>query len=149
MRVEFRVFGYPQPQGSKQAFAYVAKDGKPRATVVDDNKKPLKVWRDQVDTAARAALAGRPGFVAHTPLRLDLLFYLRRGKTVQREFPTTKPDFDKLTRAVADSLTTSGAIADDSNVVTSTIKKRYAWLPGREGVRVRVTVQPSLKGLVK
>ena len=130
--IDVRIDGVPVPQGSKTAFV-VGKD-RPRAVVVDVKKDSLRAWRDQVAAVVKAA---GWSVVGHVPVRVDLAFFLPRGKTVSRVFPTTKPDVDKLTRAVFDALTESGVIADDSQIVTATQTKKYAdGVP--VGVRIRV-----------
>lgn len=124
------VEGVPVPQGSKNAFV-VGKE-KPRAVVVDVKQKPLQEWRARI----AAAVSGHR-FDAHVPVRVDLGFYLPRGKTVKRALPTTKPDVDKLTRAVFDALTDALVVVDDSQIVTGTQIKRYAD-DCPPGVRIRV-----------
>lgn len=50
-------------------------------------------------------------------------------------FPDSKPDLDKLLRAILDGVTAGGAINDDSQVVSVECIKRYAGkgsLPGAE-----------------
>lgn len=113
------VDGLPVPQGSKTGFV-VGKD-KPRAVVVDVKRKQLVEWRDRVADMVRGERFG-----PHVPVRVDLVFYLPRGKTVKRKFPTTKPDVDKLTRAIFDALAQAWVVADDSQIVTGTQSKRYA-----------------------
>jgi Holliday junction resolvase RusA-like endonuclease len=71
-------------------------------------------------------------------VRID--FYLPRPPSVPetaRRWPCVKPDGDKLTRAVFDSLTIARVITDDARIVHHDVWKRYA----REtaGVRIRVT----------
>jgi Holliday junction resolvase RusA-like endonuclease len=56
---------------------------------------------------------------------VSLTFWLRRPKTVTRQYATQTYDLDKLTRAVFDSLTQSGVIKDDSYVVDLTARKNY------------------------
>jgi Holliday junction resolvase RusA-like endonuclease len=56
---------------------------------------------------------------------VSLTFWLRRPKTVTRQYATQTYDLDKLTRAVFDSLTQSGVIKDDSYVVDLIARKNY------------------------
>lgn len=58
-------------------------------------------------------------------LAIDVTFYLPRGKTVTREYPSVKPDLDKLQRALGDMLTIAGIITDDARIVTWHSSKRY------------------------
>ena len=114
----FQVFGDPVPQGSKRAFVV-----KNRAVVVDDNKATLKSWRTAVVDAARAELNGEAPDLG--PVRITLMFFLRQPKRPKAPVPITKPDADKLARAVLDGMTDAGVFRDDSQVTTLTVRKRY------------------------
>ena len=114
----FQVFGDPVPQGSKRAFVV-----KNRAVVVDDNKAPLRSWRSAIVDAARAELNGEAPDLG--PVRVTLMFFLRQPKRPKAPVPITKPDIDKLARAVLDGMTDAGVIRDDSQVTTLTVRKRY------------------------
>jgi Holliday junction resolvase RusA-like endonuclease len=119
----FQVFGDPVPQGSKRAFVV-----KNRAVVVDDNKATLRSWRSAVIDAARVELnADREVAWAPEkgPVRVTLMFFLRRPKRPKADVPIVKPDVDKLARAVLDGLTDAGVFRDDSQVTTLTARKRY------------------------
>ena len=65
------VYGDPIPQGSKRAFVVGT-----RAVVVDSNKAPLKTWRSEIVSAARAALNGTAPETG--PIRVVLYFHLRQ-----------------------------------------------------------------------
>lgn len=111
----FRVDGVPVPQGSKKGFVV----GR-RAVLVDDNKVLLKPWR------AKIAKAVDLGVTYDCAVIVEAIFYLPRGKTVTRKYPTTVPDLDKLMRALGDGMTDGGLIRDDSIICDENIKKRYA-----------------------
>jgi Holliday junction resolvase RusA-like endonuclease len=125
----FQVFGDPVPQGSKRAFVV-----KNRAVVVDDNKATLRSWRTAVVDAARAELNGDAPDLG--PVRITLMFFLRQPKRPKAAVPITKPDADKLARAVLDGMTDAGVFRDDSQVTTLTVRKRYT----TEAPHVRVFV---------
>jgi Holliday junction resolvase RusA-like endonuclease len=114
----FQVFGDPVPQGSKRAFVV-----KNRAVVVDDNKSTLRSWRSAVIDAARAELNGEAPELG--PVRITLMFFLRRPQRPKAGVPIVKPDVDKLARAVLDGMTDAGVFRDDSQVTTLTARKRY------------------------
>jgi Holliday junction resolvase RusA-like endonuclease len=114
----FQVFGDPIPQGSKRAFVV-----KNRAVVVDDNKATLRSWRSAVIDAARAELNGEGPELG--PVRITLMFFLRRPQRPKAGVPIVKPDVDKLARAVLDGMTDAGVFRDDSQVTTLTARKRY------------------------
>lgn len=115
----FSVAMTPQPQGSARAFVV----GK-RAIVTTDNTR-LRDYRQAVAWSAQAA---RP--VGWTPIvgpaDVSIAFTILRPKSTprRRTFPTTRPDLDKLVRAVLDALT-GIAFVDDAQVVTIAAEKRY------------------------
>ncbi|UXE05188.1 RusA-like resolvase [Arthrobacter phage Jamun] len=144
-QVAFWAAGVPMPQGSKRI-------GRNRATgapvLIDDNKE-LKGWREVVDHYARRAVNGAAAIDA--PCAVDLAFYMPRprghyradGVTLRASAPAVwcavKPDVDKLSRAVLDSLTSAGVWAEDSRAVILRASMEYAALPHEAGVRVLVS----------
>lgn len=73
---------------------------------------------------------------ASTPLSMELDFYMRRPKSVKREYPTVKPDIDNCVKLVEDAL--QGFLFDnDSQVVSLTARKRYSEGLPRIEIRVR------------
>ena len=72
-----------------------------------------------------------------------LEFRLRRPASVDRALPTTKPDRDKLERAVCDALT--GVLwVDDCQVVDGPVRKLYVDAANPPGVRAIVMQLPAL-----
>ncbi|WP_082581205.1 RusA family crossover junction endodeoxyribonuclease [Leifsonia sp. Root227] len=122
----FTVEGTPVPQGSHA----VSRFGR----IYESNKK-LAPWRKTVTAAAVDALSGREGFDEAVYVLLD--FWLPRPKTVKRVHPTTRPDVDKLSRAVLDALTAARVWTDDSLVLSLHAVKKYA----DEGAGVDVKVR--------
>lgn len=90
------------------------------------NKKH-KVWRDILSNAMRGASP------TSEPVRVELTFIFERPKTVKREWPSVKPDIDKLCRSVLDSAT-GHLFKDDSQVVILNARKDYG---EKAGVLVR------------
>jgi len=144
MTLRFTVVGTPAPQGSKKGFVVNG-----RAVVVEDSKK-TKPWRQDVQAAAIAAVAGRPPLEG--PLEVTLLFRMPRpgyhfgtGRNAGVLKPTAptyvdkKPDADKLTRALFDSLTRV-VWRDDAQVAVYTVGQEYATHPALPGVDVTVSV---------
>lgn len=71
------ILGLPRQQGSKIARVFTPKGGgRPRASVVDDNKPELRAWRVQAAEAIRTAhpglTAAAPIFPVHEPVALSL-----------------------------------------------------------------------------
>src|SRR5690348_3011756 len=124
--LQFWVEGAPQPQGSKTAG--LASDG--RAFVRDKNPRALKEWRSAVTQGVRSQL---PDWWEEGPIDMAILvrlrFWMPRPKSAPKtiDIPhTTRPDADKLLRAVMDSLTMSKFIKDDSIANNMIVNKRYA-----------------------
>lgn len=118
--IQFTVFGVSQPQGSKTPFKLP--NGK---IVLTEAVKGLKPWRSLVTLeATQAKMSAMIGEVYEGAVRVECVFYFERGKTVKREHMTTKPDGDKLARAVLDAMT--GVIyKDDSQVTELVVSKCY------------------------
>jgi crossover junction endodeoxyribonuclease RusA len=135
--IQFFVAGTPKPAGSKRAF-YIKKPG--RAIITDACAKS-KDWKSDVRSEAQKAYSGE---LWCCPISLTLHFFVVRPKSHFRSginsekikesaprLPVTKPDVDKLSRAVMDALT--GVVwRDDSLVVSKFASKRYHANPGVE-----------------
>lgn len=114
----FTVFGDPVPQGSKRAFVV-----KNRAVIVDDNRANLRTWRAEVVAAAQSELNGDGPIEG--PVKVSVFFYLRQPKRPKHRLPATRPDGDKLERAILDALTAAGVVRDDGQVTSMSWRKRY------------------------
>lgn len=147
--ITFFVPGDAIAQGSKAAWVL---PGTRRAVLVDAGRARthLKPWRMNVAFGAQAALAGRPWDQSRA-IRLDCTFYFARPKShygtgknanvVKDASPrahTTKPDRDKLLRAVQDALT-GVMYRDDSQVYAGNTLKLYCGEGQGPGVAVTVT----------
>lgn len=108
------IAGVPRPQGSKNAYRRGT-----RVVMVEANKH-LPEWRQAVYEALRASGKQFDGAVT-----VMATFYLPRPKTNKRAQMTTKPDVDKLARAIGDCLTKAGTIKDDSYIVRWQASKHY------------------------
>jgi crossover junction endodeoxyribonuclease RusA len=129
--ITFTVYGHPEPQGSTKAFI---PKGWNRAIITSDNTK-LKPWRQEL---TRAALeANRNGLLPlsktngsliarEIPVCVRMDFFLAKPVSTPKRVtrPTKKPDIDKLTRAIFDSLTGT-VITDDSQIVEALVGKWY------------------------
>lgn len=131
------VYGVPVGQGSKT-------QGRTKAGRVflrEDNPK-VKPWRDRIAGAAADAMADRPLMLG--AMVVHIAFGFPRPKSHYRKdgslrpgaarFKTSKPDVDKLERALFDALT--GVVwHDDAQVVQVKAVKVYGD-PPRTEVRV-------------
>jgi crossover junction endodeoxyribonuclease RusA len=139
MELSFTIFGVAQPQGSTKAFL---PRGWARPVITTDNAK-LKPWRQQLSQTAMvsmhecgAKMAGRS-----VPISIALTFYFDKPKSVRRaaQYKTTKPDLDKLLRAVLDGLT-GIAYEDDSQVCECRVAKTFG-PPARLEIQVRTLAE--------
>ena len=63
------------------------------------------------------------------PLYVSVSLYIKRPKSVKREYPSVKPDADNYLKALLDSL--NGVLwEDDAQCVDITVRKRYGTVPG-------------------
>lgn len=144
--IQLNVIGVPYPQGSKSAFI---RGG--RAIVTEGGSKTgqagHKAWRQAVATAARdyvqvhqqPALSGAVAVVMNfrfTPVKSDRF----------RTRHTTKPDLDKLARAVNDALADGGILAGDSIIWALTATKTYAD-DRPPGCQIAIKDDAALEGL--
>lgn len=135
----WKTIGIPAPQGSKRHVG----GGR-----MIESCKALKPWRDLIIADARKQNITA---VIDTPVGVSLVFcfprpknhFNKHGKLLGRA-PThkiTRPDLDKLTRGVLDSLVYAGMIADDSLVYNINAHKRYC--VGEEQPGVLITVMDT------
>jgi len=127
----FRVFvpGHAAPQGSKRHVGH---------GVMVESSTRLKPWRSDVQSRLMDA-DGQPLVkFDSSPVKLSLEFVLKRPvSTPKRATPQAakKPDLDKLTRMIMDSLT--GIVwEDDSQVVSVKAEKVYA----KDSIGVLITI---------
>jgi Holliday junction resolvase RusA-like endonuclease len=118
------VEGVPVPQGSKTAMVVNG-----RAVMFEANKKH-KAWRQHVSATIPAMTEP-----STKPVRVELMFYFNKPKTVKREYMSVKPDVDKLSRSILDCLS-GRVIKDDSQVIILNARKEYT--DNAPGVLVRV-----------
>lgn len=137
MIVHLDVIGTPEPQGNKTAFSRGGKtvvlEGK-----TEDARARFKSWREAVAQAARDWQAVHRQPLLDGPLEVVITFRLPKPKSApkSRRFPDTKPDLDKLDRAVLDALT-GVLIVNDSRVVLIHSRKVFA-VDGPPGAAIEV-----------
>lgn len=124
--VEFQVVGLPATKGSTRSFVSKSTG---RLVTISDSRPALKTWTKAVQAASLAArLPKLQGAVA-----VDVEFRLPRPLKPAHDQPVTRPDVDKLARALLDALA-GIAFEDDGQVTEMTTCKRYA--PGRDGLPI-------------
>ena len=126
--VVLEVFGIPQPQGNKTGFY----NKKTQRVVLVEGRRPearaaFHSWRDGVEDAARRIQEQHELALCNVPCKLTIVFRLPKPKSApkRRLWPDSRPDIDKLTRAVADALTGT-LISDDSRICQLDITKVFA-----------------------
>lgn len=120
--IELTVHGIPAPQGSKT----------PWGTEANPNTRP---WRAAVAAEAAQAMNDRPLLAG--PLALEVFFVFPRPKSHYRSgrhahdlkptapvYHSSKPDTDKLLRAIGDSLTGT-VVRDDAQLAHVRATKVY------------------------
>ena len=128
----FTVYGTPRPQGSTKAF--IPKGWK-RAVITTDNTK-LKPWRQDVAAIASSEMNGQPPLECAVSVRCS--FYFLKPASAKKSITDkiTKPDIDKLLRAILDSLT-GICFRDDSQVVHCEAHKWFCDKDERAEIEVR------------
>lgn len=113
--VRVDIVGVPAPQGSKRHVG--------RGILIEDSRR-VGPWRDAVTAAVLAAAP--PMF--YGPVAVDLGFRLLRPRSVtakRRQWPSVRPDLDKLTRSTLDGLVTGRLLVDDAIVCVLVVMKTY------------------------
>ncbi|MCD4549692.1 RusA family crossover junction endodeoxyribonuclease [Schaalia sp. lx-260] len=134
------VAGVPVPQGSMKVFT-----GSSRPVMVHHKGAELKAWRTKVAfEVTRAAQSKGWELPLDEPVSIDVSFHLPRPTRARFDRPATKPDLDKLMRAIGDALTVTGnVIKDDSRIVRWIGSKHYAGV-SMEGVSISVFRLPAV-----
>ena len=118
MTAEFRIYGIPAPQGSKTRM--------PNGAMVEGSstsgRVKLRDWRSACATTA-AEYADEHQITFTGPCRVGVVFRFPVPKSRSRKidpsgaFKPTKPDLDKLQRALGDALVAGGLVARDEHIV--------------------------------
>ena len=118
--------------------------------ILTSTSKNLKEWRNLVAYQANSYITENSlvGFYSNAdPVRVVARFYFARPKSHLKasgelrpkapRFKQTRPDIDKLARAVLDALT-GVFFEDDSQVVFLQVEKEYAELGEGPGVEISI-----------
>ena len=136
MTVTFVVSGVPVPQAGTRGVPTAAGNRQ-----ITTGGKGLARWRSAVTAAAmqaRCAHGQQTGAI-----HLDATFRFTVPKSRARNAPRiarkmTKPDLDKLVRAIGDSLTAAGLIIDD-NQIASIQASKWETTTDEPGVVITLT----------
>ena len=143
--IQIVCYGNPAPQGSKKA---LMRPGARFPSVVESSGEKLKRWRYEVAQAAAEEMRRQGLALMLGAVWIDISFHLIRPKShfgsgnnqrnIKPKSPahhTQKPDIDKLTRAVLDSL--SGQVYRDDSQVMHLVASKH-WCKAAPCVVVRV-----------
>lgn len=139
-RVTFTIPGNPQQQGTKVRNRYGA--------IYDENKDLASWRRDALISATQARPSGHEGPVFTGPVEVIMVAYFARPKSHYGSgrnagvlkpgapfWVTTKPDTDKVQRALGDALEQAGIVQTDQLIVHWDASKVYG-VPPRMDVTV-------------
>jgi len=93
--------------------------------------KKTKDYEENIKFLAMEQYDGKPLTGA---LKCEIVFYLRRPKSVKRKYPVVKADLDNYLKSLLDSLNNI-AYKDDAQIITITASKYYA-TSGRIEVKI-------------
>jgi Holliday junction resolvase RusA-like endonuclease len=145
MSLALWIAGTPMPRGSHTA---VVRGN--RAVLLDARRGPARAkfdaWMSAVKVAAEMARGEAEPLDG--PLAIAATFYLARPKHETRDerrriYHATRPDADKLLRALLDALVRAGAIRDDARVSVVRVAKKFAASPDETGARVTIARIPE------
>lgn len=100
--IKFDVYGVPGPMGSKR---YVGRSKAGRGIMIESSAK-VKPWREAVKWAAREAMVAAGIGTMDAPLRVRMVFTVRKPKSApkrRRTWPDRMPDLSKLARSTDDA----------------------------------------------
>jgi crossover junction endodeoxyribonuclease RusA len=119
--ISFTIAGVPAPQGSKVRTKWGVREDNPAT----------RPWRTAVAWEATAAMNGRQPFDMPLELLVDFYFprpkshYLKSGlRSTAPYWCATRPDTDKLLRAIGDAIT-GIVVRDDAQLVLINARKLY------------------------
>lgn len=127
--------GRPAPQGSIRAITHRATG---RAVAIKDNNQAQKTWRADIRDLVIDAWHEPP---LTGGVQLEFEFVMPRPVSAPKTStpPAIKrPDWDKLSRAVCDALTSAGVYRDDSQTIDAHVTKRIAERGEAAGCRIRL-----------
>jgi Holliday junction resolvase RusA-like endonuclease len=143
VRLTFRVAGVPVPKGSKRVVPIRRGGALIRHAAIEAPK--VKQWETIVrETAHDAAVRAGLTEPSNAPVEVEITFWIQRPQGHYRTgthsdqlrpsapiHPATKPDVDKLARAILDAIT-GILITDDSRVIRIAARKVYGWPPAAD-----------------
>jgi Holliday junction resolvase RusA-like endonuclease len=112
MTISFTVPGPPVTQGSMRTY---------NGRIVQDKK--VLAWRKHAKECMVLPMRGKA--LIDGPVEVVADVRIKKPKRPRCQYPDTKPDIDKIARAIGDALEGS-VLVNDSRIVSLTILKRWA-----------------------
>lgn len=110
--------GKPRPAGSKSVRIINNK------VIIFDAGKNAQ-WKKQIRDEVIKYYNNNPPIISKVPLRMKLIFHIRKPKNSKYKYPITRPDLTKLIRCVEDALI--GLVYQDDSIITEQYcKKTYS-----------------------
>lgn len=123
--------------------------------ITDDGGGELEAWEEFAKVKAISARNAAGARIVEPPgaLEVRMIFLVTRPQShfttkgalsaegMRRPMPTTKPDWDKLSRSTADALT-GALVTDDSQIAIALVAKVWGIKPGVL-IRARTVSEPS------
>lgn len=142
----FTVYGVPLTKGNHRALRVKGM----QFPIITESNRAVASWQQLVAAGASHALQARPEAeraLLASGVRLTVAFYLPRPKKFSRRgafvHHLTKPDTDRLCRAVLDALT-AVAYADDKQVTEIVTGKYYTAVGAPARVDIAVEAAPPM-----
>jgi Holliday junction resolvase RusA-like endonuclease len=132
--------GEPEPKGNMKGFP------RGRHVIITDGNKNLKGWEQAVRYEAQRYVEEHGLSCADaktTAVVLHVEFSFQKPKSTAKSIvvKTTRPDLDKLIRAIGDAL--KGIIYDDDGQINMIVAEKKFAQPGQQaGVLIRFWVKP-------
>jgi crossover junction endodeoxyribonuclease RusA len=143
MTLAFTVYGVPMTKGNHRALLLKGM----QFPIITESNRNVASWQQLVRAGASQAINARPEgdrALLAAGVRLTIAFYLPRPKKFSKRgafaHHLTKPDVDRLCRAILDALT-AVAYSDDKQVTEIIAGKYYAAIDAP--ARVDIAVEPA------
>lgn len=144
MTLAFTVFGVPTTKGNHRALHVKGM----KFPIITETNRKVASWQQLVAEGASRAINERPEHdraLLASGVRLTIAFYLPRPKKFNKRgvfvHHLTKPDVDRLERAILDALT-AVAYHDDKQVTEIVTGKYYAAVDAPAHVDIAVEPAP-------
>lgn len=147
--IALTIVGIPQPKGSKTAFvrggkAVLVEGASPQA------RGNFASWREAVERECRDYIKKHRMAALAEPVSISARFrFPMLASDKYRTAHCTKPDIDKLERALYDALVSGGLLVDDCWIWSTMVSKRHCIGDEPPGATVVVTPQGNMEAALR